>query len=173
MLDDAGTLRQGDRHPCHIDRKVPAIAGYVPVELVILLEEADLPRGAIADLVAVRRVLEEDVLAADPDARAVAERFEGIGLSPPVALHVEDVEADDHPLAIPVRIGRREVTEDAVPDLVAFGIDGDRLGDVDRGIGVHRHVADEALDALLGQRRGGQRQAEDQEGKKAAHLSAS
>ena len=100
--------------------------------------------------------------------------FERIGLGAPVALHAQDVEADDHPLAVAVRVGRGKVTEDAVLDLVALGIDGDRLAHVERGIGIHRHVAEEARDALLGQRRRGQRQqqAED-EGEKPAHLSAS
>ena len=141
MLDDARLGRQPDQHPRVVNVEVPAIAGDVPVELVERLEKADLPRRAVGDLVAVLRIVQEHVLVADLDARAVAQGLEHIGLGPAVAHDAQHVEADDHPLAVPVGIGRGEVTVNAVADLVSLGVDDDRLAHVERGIGIDRHLA--------------------------------
>ena len=98
-------------------------------------------------------VIEKHILVADADALAVGNRFDAERLCIAVALHLQHVEADDHALAMAVGIDGREIAQDAMPDLAVLGIDSDRLAHVKRGIGIYRHVAEEADDLLLGKDR--------------------
>ncbi len=68
-LPDRHSFRQRDARLGDVDREGPAGAGRVPVKLVMVLEEADLPRGAIFDLVNVRTGVERDAGAADAHPR--------------------------------------------------------------------------------------------------------
>jgi len=60
------------QHRCRggFDREDPPVAGDVPVELVVVLEEAYLPVGAVAQRVGVLARRQQDLLLAhvDPDA---------------------------------------------------------------------------------------------------------
>jgi len=47
LIEGAGAGRQLDRRPNALDREDPAIAGDVPVELVVVLEEAELSGGDV------------------------------------------------------------------------------------------------------------------------------
>src|SRR5205807_211270 len=77
---------------------------------------------------------------ADPDADAAVDRFAPPGLGMAIALDALDGEADEDALAVAIVAGR-EIAEDAVPDPVALGLDPDRLGDVEAGVGGDLDVA--------------------------------
>src|SRR5690606_18542800 len=97
VLADLRALRQRDPRFGAVDIEIPAIAGRVPVKLVELLEEADLPRRAIADPIAVLPAGNEDIGAADARAHAVRPAFDLVRLVLPVARHRNHAEADiDH-----------------------------------------------------------------------------
>ena len=72
--------RQPDPRFGDVDRKDPAIAGGVPVELVIILEEAELAGGPVADRVDMlaRRDVGLGIAHIDPDAIALALRVPGL-----------------------------------------------------------------------------------------------
>ena len=76
-LPERHRLGQRDARLGDIDRERPAGAGGVPVELVVIREEADLPGGAVADDELVRAGRQHRVGAADPHAHAVRHRLGG------------------------------------------------------------------------------------------------
>jgi hypothetical protein len=101
------------------DREGPAVAGDVPVELVVTLEEAELARREVVDHVRVLAVRDVSVRIANPYPDAVARALGVVRFRPPVALDASDVEADAD--ATPVAlVGGREITEDPVVDLVSL-----------------------------------------------------
>ena len=127
LLDDAGVLaaralrpgverallerdlvRQIDARFGDVDRKGPAGAGGVPVKLVEAVEEADLPRGAVADDVGVRAGVDGAAGAADAHAHAVRHLLGGEILGGAVARHRLDVEADLDARAVGAVIDGRE-----------------------------------------------------------------
>src|SRR5262249_20795567 len=72
-LPERHRRRPGDARLGLIDGKGPAGAGGVPVELVVIGEEADLATGAVTNHVFVPAVADQPVGAADAQAHAVAE----------------------------------------------------------------------------------------------------
>ena len=98
--------------------------------------------------------IEKHIGASDADALAVGEAFDGIGFRLPVALHRDHLEADHHPQAIPVRIGRGEIAKDAAADLAAFGIDRNGLRHINGAIDIHLGVTGELFNALFRLNRG-------------------
>jgi hypothetical protein len=54
-----------------VDRELPGVTGDVPVELVEVLEETDLPVRTVDDQVSVRAARNDDIGRADPDALTV------------------------------------------------------------------------------------------------------
>ena len=62
---------QRDRSAGLLDGKVPAIAGDVPVEFVVVLKESELPAGLVGQLVAILAGRQHHALLADIDSRAV------------------------------------------------------------------------------------------------------
>ena len=67
-----------------VDREIPAVAGDVPVELVIAVEPADHPGRAVADGIVMLADGHDLVGAADADADAVGQRLDLVRLSLPV-----------------------------------------------------------------------------------------
>src|SRR5205085_2514536 len=66
-------LRESDPRFGTIDPEIPSRAGRVPVKLVEILEEADLPRRAIFDRIVVATLRDEGIGAADAHAYAIAQ----------------------------------------------------------------------------------------------------
>src|SRR5205085_5452466 len=124
----------------------PAGAGRVPVELVIIAEEAELVAGAVADRVAVLAVGQQRVGTADLEPDSIVHRLASVWLLMAVALHRGDIEADaDRP---PVAfVARGEFAKQAVPEDIACGAYADRLGDVEVAVLAHSDVAQEGEDA--------------------------
>jgi hypothetical protein len=162
---------EGDSRFGLIDRESPAVAGDVPVELVELLEPAELAAGAVVDGVAVVAGLEEYIRLADVNADAVAP-----GLGPgliglPVARDADQVEGNADIFPVPPALARREVAVDTATNLVAFGPDGDDFGDQQVAVLLDGDVAIVAKDLLLGvgSRRQEQRRQEKEELRDARH----
>jgi hypothetical protein len=112
------------RHPCRqahhgagaVDRQVPAVAGDVPVQLVVALEVAQLPVRAVADGVLLAAMLDEAIRAADVNTHAVRATLGVEGLRRAVARDLEHLESDPVAIAEPVTVVGREITVDAPPD---------------------------------------------------------
>ena len=147
-LPERHRLRQGDARLGLIDREGPAGAGRVPVELVVIGEEADLPGGAVADHVFVPPGAEQPIGAADAHAHAVAQPFGDPILRSAVAGDRLNVESDLDPGAVAAPVAGRKIAQDAATDVAAFGLDGNGLGDRKVAVALDRDVADEAQDAL-------------------------
>ena len=147
-LPERHRLGQGDARLGLIDREGPAGAGGVPIELVVVGEEADLPVGAVADDVFVPAGAERPIGAADADADAVAQPFGDPIFRGAVARDRLDVEPHLDPRAVPAPVDGRKIAQDAAADLPAFRLHGDRLGDRKVAVALDRDVADEAQDAL-------------------------
>src|SRR5690606_29994993 len=117
-------LGQADAGFRSVDRDRPAVAGHVPVKLVVAVEEAELAGGRVPNDVSVLAVREENVGITDAHAHAVADTLERVRLRLPVAFHALDVEADTDPPSVAL-VGRREVAKDPAADLIAFDRDAD------------------------------------------------
>ena len=136
------------------------------------VEEADLAAGRVGDLVGVEAGGEERVGVADADAHDAGAALGGVGLGIAVAGDREDVEVDFALVAVRILEAQREVPEDAAADLVALGVDGDRLGDFDRAVGGEVDVGTEGGDLFLRQRTGGEREEDEEQGEDARHARA-
>ena len=71
VLDDFCCGRQPHNGRCLVDWKCPAIARHIPVEFIIVLEEAELPRGSIFYCVGVKPAAHPNIATANADALAV------------------------------------------------------------------------------------------------------
>ena len=127
-------LRQADGHFGDVDREDPAVAGHVPIELVELVEAAELAIGAVADPVDVRAgrhiaVGSPSLMRTPPLIRLFAgpDRL-------PIEGGVNELEADANIAASRGAIADRKVAKDAVIDPDILDRDPDRLGDVDRPV---------------------------------------
>ena len=98
-------------------------------------------------------MVEKHVGIADLDALAIGNGRNRERLVAAIALNGQDIEADAHLLAMAVAIDGREIAQDSVADIIAFGIDGDGFAHRQRGVGIHRHVAEKIGDALFRRRR--------------------
>ncbi len=142
-------LRQGNARLGPIDGEIPAIAGRVPVELIEILEEADLPRGDILDHVFVAAGVENAVGTADPHAQAVIQIFKRKVFRVAVAADRKHMKAHDDLAAVaPAMIGRGKIAKDAPADNIAFRLHRDRLGDGEIAVALDRHVADKIENPL-------------------------
>ena len=113
LLHDGGAGRQVHAGLCVLDRKLPGVAGDVPVELVVVVEEAQLPVGPVADAVHVFAARQIDVAVTDADAHAVAQLLERVSLPVTVTGNAVHLETDPHEIIEAVAIRGREVPEDA------------------------------------------------------------
>jgi hypothetical protein len=136
------TIWQDDRCRCLQNRKLPAVAGDVPIKLVIIIEEPELTIRAIGDPERVWATAEQERLAVlvgttDVDARAAVDPFlmPLLGLTIPLDGYHTEI---DFPLA-PGGIDELQwkVTENAATNSLAFGIDGNRLDDLQRATAIN------------------------------------
>ncbi len=125
------------------------MADRVVVKLVEVLEEAQLPGGAVAQGVGVLAWDRQQVVAAGVDAHAVAALLGEPGLGLPVAQHLQNLQADHHAVAVAVAVAGGEVAHDAAPDVLALGAHADVLGDVQAAVGIDDQFAVIGSDALL------------------------
>ncbi len=154
-LAGRGAPRQ--RHPRAgvIDGEVPAVAGDVPVELVMVVEEPQLPIGAVAQGIGVLAGGQEDVAAPQVDAHAVGERLGAPVLRGPVAGGGEHLEVHHGLAAEAVAVAGGKVAVDAAADIVPLGAHGDGLAHHHAPVGVDGDVAVE-IENALGREGGGE-----------------
>ena len=139
-----------------VDGKGPAVAGDVPVELVKVLEEPQLPVDPVPDGVGVAPGLEKHVFLADVDLDAVGNALGVVGLGPAVPQDLLHLEAHLDGVAQPVPVGGGKIPDDAPLDLLPGGLHRDVFGDGHGGVGMDFDEALEIEDALgLGRGRGG------------------
>ena len=72
-------------------------------------------------------------------------------LRPVVAQHRERLKYHFVAIAEPVEVLGREVAIDPSPDAIAFGLNANRLGDLDPAVGHDQDIAVKFEDALFGQ----------------------
>src|SRR5207247_9083332 len=113
--------RQPDLGRKAVEGERPAVAVHVPVQLVVVAEEAGLARSAIGDLVDMPAGGEHHVGAADADALAVREALHGIVLASAVARHADHAEGHARFRAERAAIAGREVAQHAAADRAARG----------------------------------------------------
>ena len=146
-------LRQPHLDAAAFDREHPAGADRVPVQLVVIVEEAELARSAVAQGVGVVGGHREEVVVAGVDAHAVVDVLGEPRLVAAVALHAQHLEADHDAVAMAVAIAGREVAVDAAADVVAFRAHRDPFGDVEAAVGADVDLAVVGQDAFLRERR--------------------
>jgi hypothetical protein len=93
--------------------------------------------------------LDDLVRIADPNADAIGNWLDLRRLGSAVAGDAAELEADPELAASRTAIAGREITEDAMVDANALGVDVDRLCDVQRGVGAHLDIAREERDAFF------------------------
>ena len=148
MRFDPRRQADGRRRPQY--REQPAVAGDIPVELVVIVEIADLPVGPIGEPVSMRPLRDVGVRRTDIDADAAADAFAAPSLCLSVALHALDLELHTGRAAGSIREGQREVAEDAMPDIAALGVDRNRFGDQHRTGAIKRDRLVESTDDFGG-----------------------
>ncbi len=139
------------------------VAGDVPVQLVEILEVADLPVGAIGDLVGVDAVLEKNVALAEIDALSVTQGLGVPRFALAIAFYRDHVERHMHALAMAVAIAGWKVAVDAPANLVAFGPHTNRLRDIETCICREVNVGVIVENPLIGKDRARGRQREYQQ----------
>ena len=155
-----------------VDREVPAVARHVPVQLVVIGEEAELPVGAIGDGVGVLARRQVHLRVADSDAHTVRQLLEGVWFHVSVAADRDHLEAGHHAPAVPVDVAGREVAQQAAPDLLAFRPHPQCLDHLERAVRSHVDVALPVEDALVGPG-GGERQEQREREQQSRHGSNS
>ena len=138
-----------------VDRKLPSRADRIPVQLVMIAEEADLTRGPIMECKSVSRRYRQEIIVARVDADAVVQRLGKPGFGDTVTLHAEHVETDDHAIAVAIPVTGGKVAIDAAPDILAGSLHGNFFGHIEASIALDMHidpVIENAFFGLPGQR---------------------
>ena len=130
------------------DDEIPAGADGVPVQLIMVGEEADLPIGAISQGVGVVGGHLQEGIIAEIDALAVGLVLDEPRLRLAVAAQALDREINHHGVAIAVPITGRKIAIDAAPNLDAGRMDTDGFGDVEAVVGIDLDVDVVGEDAL-------------------------
>ncbi len=151
---DLELARRDGRRQADVGRNLvhgegPAVAVDVPVELVVLLEEADLEVGPVGDFVDVGAARQHHAGVADAHAHAVLLPLQRVVLGLPVAPHRQHLERhrDLAPVAVPV-VGR-EIAQDAALDLLALDLHVDGFEDGQLPLGADPDLAVEGQDPFL------------------------
>jgi hypothetical protein len=160
--------RRGQRHVGRdaVHGEGPAVAVHVPVQLVVVLEEAELARGAVGDLVDVPAARQHHGGVADADARAVAIGLHRPGLGVAVAAHRDDMQRHPDARAAAVAVIGGEIAQDAALDFTPFDLHLDALGDGEPAVRADADVAVEVEHPFLrrrGQRGEGEGEGEEQD----------
>ena len=145
--------RQRDPRFGLVDPESPAGAGRIPIKFVVIRKKSKLPGGEIADHEFMRTEAQHAIRIADAYFNAVALAFGGERFAIPVASDRLDIEADPDTRSVTPCVDCREIAQNAVLELIAFGLDPNRLGDLQVAVLQHVHVADEPEDALGAGRR--------------------
>ncbi|KIV63905.1 hypothetical protein SZ54_3619 [Rhizobium sp. UR51a] len=141
---------------------MPAIAGDVPGQLVIIAEITDLPGGGVGDLEDMFAGRQKTVGAAGIDADTAIDGFGAPVLGRTVALHRNDVEIHLGAAVIRIQRVKREIAEDTALDVLAFGAGGD--GFRHRQLSLLRNLDDGMIrtDELFRESREGRAQEDEQ-----------
>src|SRR5262245_41685617 len=138
-----------------VDWEDPAVAGRIPVELVIILEEADLAGRTVADYVTMLADGDISVGVAELDPHAIADRARRSLDRVSVDRCSLEGEGDVDLTTSLVTVSGREIAEDAMVDPIVLGTDVDRFGDFDRRVPLDLDVAPEMENPLVSLRRRG------------------
>ena len=144
--------RQRHRRRGRFDGEVPPVSGDVPVELVVVLKEAQLPVGPVGQRVGILARRQYILLPAHVDPDAVGEGFGVVRLGLAVARDGKDRKAHDVFVSGVVLVSRGEVPVDAPLDLVAGAHDLDGLRHAHARVGVHGDMTRKRQDRFGGGR---------------------
>ena len=134
-------VREADAGGDMVDGEYPAIAGDVPVQLVMILEKPQLSLHAVTDTVFVDTVFQVAVGIADIDAQAVGPALGMVVLAMAVTHHGQQLEIGVKAVAEPVLVVGGDVAVDASAYVAALSLYADGLGDVDVAGRQHHDVA--------------------------------
>ena len=123
-----------------IDWEYPAIAGHIPVQLVIVFKETQLATGLIAQLVLVNTVADHPVCTAYVDAHPIASLLSMEGFWIPVSSYIEYIQVNLVMIAMPVFVTGWKVSVDTTTDVLALGANPDGLGHHQFAIGVDQDI---------------------------------
>lgn len=116
----------------------------------MIVEEADLAGGAIAEHIGVRAGRDVHVGRAGIDPDTVLNGFGAALFIQPIARDAEEREIHMGRAALLVQEGQREIPENAAADALAFGLNGNGFGHLHGARGIHRDGRMEAGDHLIG-----------------------
>ena len=127
------------------------VAGHVPVQFVVLLEETELPVGAVGQRIGIFTGLEGDILAAHIHPHAVVHVLRPPRLGLAVFQDGLDLEGHPHRVAVFVLVAGGKIAVDAVLDLVALTdhLDGLGHGHIPGRLDLYeRVIAEDSLSSL-------------------------
>src|SRR5690606_18210668 len=130
-----GTARKRDLRRRLADRKLPDIAGDVPVKLVVIFEKANLTCRVVSDLVSIDARRQSHIAITDANTQDAGAAFGGERLRPAVPQHRDDIEPHLAYLSLRVFVAQGNVPEYSPRNTRAFGVDGDFLRHRQRTIG--------------------------------------
>src|SRR5690606_1012868 len=146
-------LRQPNLNGARVDVECPAGAYRVPVQLVVIVEESELPGSTIANGEGVNGRNRQDVIVSGVDSDAVPKPFGKPGLGNSIALDVDAAKVHPDAIAEPVTIARGEITVDSPANRPPFSTNRDELGDIDASVRTYLHFGVVGEDSFLGDRR--------------------
>src|SRR4030095_7988788 len=127
-------LRQTDSGFRLFEREGPAVAGRVPIELIIAGEATDLAHSPVVKYVAVLADIDVFLRIADLDPDSVAERLRLRRNRYSIKRCAFEREADADLAPMSAAVARREVAVDAVFDLAVLGAKVDRFSDLESAV---------------------------------------
>jgi hypothetical protein len=123
------------------DGKSPAGAGNVPIQLVVIGEESDLPVRGIREGVGVLPGREHHVLIPNVDPLTVSQLLQAELLRLAVAQYFHNREMNDVTVAQPILVPGRKVAVNPMPDVHGCAAHADGLSYQQRGVLLHTDVA--------------------------------
>src|SRR5690606_32594253 len=156
-----GTARKRDLRRRLADRKLPDIAGDVPVKLVVIFEKSDLTCRVVSDLVSIDARCQPHIAITDANTQDAGTAFGGERLRPAITQHRNDIEPHLAYLSLRIVIAQGNIPEYSPRNTRAFSVDGDFLRHRQRTVRMHVNIGVEG--AYLLSRTGRRGKAQDDE----------
>src|SRR6266403_4845248 len=99
-----------------VDRKSPAIPGYVPKKFVVIAEESQLPVGGVIEFIGMLAAVDVGIFVAKIDAHAVRIIFDARSFRIAIAKSAEPVEANAIVVFEAIFVMRGKLAIDSVAD---------------------------------------------------------
>ena len=117
-IDNLSARWQHHRRAYRFDRKRPAIARHIPIQLVVVFKKTKLVVRPVSDRVGIDARRDYLVAIACVDADAIRAIFQHHLLGFAVARHGLYLESDVHPIAVSISVTSRKVAVNSVHDLL-------------------------------------------------------